>query len=68
VKVTDVNILSAQLGISQLAMKTLSNQISFNDPNRRVESVGQADGTQVMISVVTRLNTSPVQYFLWSEQ
>jgi hypothetical protein len=49
-------------------MKTLGNQISLSDPNRRVESVGQAEGTQVMISVVTRLNTSPIQYFLWSEQ
>jgi general secretion pathway protein K len=68
VPVKDVATLQAQLGISDLTMKALSNQISFSDPNRRVESVGQAQGTQVMISVVTRLNTSPIQYLLWSEQ
>jgi type II secretory pathway component PulK len=68
VPVTNVQIFQAQLGISNLAMKGLSNQISLRDPNRRIESVGQADGIQFMISVVTRLNTSPIQYLLWSEQ
>jgi len=68
VPVTSVQTFEAQLGVSALAAQTLGNQISLNDPNRRVESVGQAEGTQVMISVVTRLNTSPIQYFLWSEQ
>ena len=68
VPIPNAQTLQSDLGISALAMKTLSNQISFNDPNRRVESVGQAQGTQVMISVVTRLNATPVQYFLWSEQ
>jgi general secretion pathway protein K len=68
VPVPDAKTLQAQLGIGDLAMKTLGNQVSLRDPNRRVESVGQAEGTQVMISVVTRLNSSPIQYFLWSEQ
>jgi general secretion pathway protein K len=68
VKVASVQALEGQLGISELLMKTLGNQVSLNDSNRRVESVGQVAGTQVMISVVSRLNTSPVQYFLWSEQ
>jgi type II secretory pathway component PulK len=68
VPVPNAQTLQAELGISALAMQTLGNQISFSDPNRRVESVGQVQGTQVMISVVTRLNSSPVQYFLWSEQ
>ncbi len=68
VSVPDAKTFQAELGIGDLAMKTLGNQITFSDPNRRVESVGQAQGTQVMISVVTRLNTSPPQYFLWSEQ
>ena len=66
--VPDVKTLQAQLGVSDLAMKTLGNQISLSDPNRRVESIGQAQGVQAMISVVTRLNASPVQYLLWSEQ
>jgi type II secretory pathway component PulK len=68
VTVPDAKTFQAELGIGDLAMKALGNQISFSDPNRRVESVGQAQGTQVMISVVTRLNASPVQYLLWSEQ
>jgi type II secretory pathway component PulK len=68
VPVANLQTFQGELGISALAMQTLGNQISLNDPNRRVESVGQADGIQVMISVVTRLNNSPIQYFLWSEQ
>jgi hypothetical protein len=68
VPVPNVQTFQSELGISALAMKQLGNQISLNDPNRRVESVGQVEGIQVMISVVTRLNASPVQYFLWSEQ
>ena len=68
VPVSNAKVFQGELGISDLAMKTLGTQISFSDPNRRVESVGQAEGTQVIISAVTRLNASPVQYFLWSEQ
>ena len=68
VPVANLTTFEGQLGISTLAMKTLGNQISLSDTNRRVESVGQVEGTQVMISVVTRLNASPPQYYLWSEQ
>ena len=68
VPVPNAQTLQGELGIGELAMQQLGAQISFKDPNRRVESVGQAEGTQVMISVVTRLNSSPIQYFLWSEQ
>jgi type II secretory pathway component PulK len=68
IPVPDLKTFQGELGISSLALKTLGNQISFSDQNRRVESLGQAQGTQVMISVVTRLKTSPIQYFLWSEQ
>jgi general secretion pathway protein K len=68
VPVPNVQTFQGELGISEFAMKTLGNQISLSDPNRRVESVGQAEGIQVMISVVTRLNRSPIQYLLWSEQ
>ena len=68
VPVPNAQTFQGELGIGDLAMKQLGNQISFKDANRRVESVGQAEGTQVMISVVTKLNSSPIQYFLWSEQ
>jgi type II secretory pathway component PulK len=68
VPVQSLNNVAGELGIGEATMTTLSPQISLKDPNRRIESVGQAQGTQVMISVVTRLNSTPIQYFLWSEQ
>jgi general secretion pathway protein K len=68
VPVTSVQTFQTQLGINGVAMQSLSNQISLRDPNRRIESVGQVEGTQFMISVVMRLNTLPIQYLLWSEQ
>jgi hypothetical protein len=68
VPVTSLTTLAGELGISQVQQATLGNQVEFNDPNRRVVSVGTSRGTQVTISVVTRLNASPIQYFLWSEQ
>ena len=68
VPVTSIATFEAQLGLSDLVIKSLAQQISFSDPNRRVESIGQAQGVQVMISVVSPLNALPPQYFLWSEQ
>ena len=68
VPVTSMTTFAGVLGLSQSQQTTLANQIAFNDPNRRVESVGISQGAQVKISVVTRLNSSPMQYFLWSEQ
>jgi len=68
VPISSLTTFQSQLGVSALAIQVLGNQISLRDPNRRVESVGQVQGIQVMISVVMRLNSSPVQYFLWSEQ
>jgi type II secretory pathway component PulK len=68
VPVSSLSALAGQLGLSQIQQDTLGNQVDFSDPNRRVDSVGIDRGTQVKISVVTRLNSSPIQYFLWSEQ
>lgn len=68
VPIPDPKTLQSDLGVSDLTMKALGSQVSFNDPYRRVESVGQAQGVKAMISVVTRLNSSPPQYLLWSEQ
>jgi general secretion pathway protein K len=68
VLIQSTTTLQGELGISATAFQTLGSQVSLNDANRRVESVGQVQGTQVMISVVTRLKATPVQYFLWSEQ
>jgi hypothetical protein len=68
VVVNNITTLEGQLGISAATVKSLGREISFKDPNRRVKSVGQTGGTEVMISVVTQLNSSPIQYLLWSEQ
>ncbi len=68
IPIKDLATLTGELGVGDEAAKKLSGEISFEDPNRRVESVGQAEGAQVMISVVTKLNSSPIQYLLWSEQ
>ena len=63
----DLNTFQRQLGISDSVMESLSGQISLGDPTRRIESVGQAGGSRVIISVVSRLDAIPIHYFLWSE-
>jgi len=68
VPVSNLTALAGVLGLSQMQQNTLGNQVEFSDTHRRVESVGVAQGVHVKISVVTRLNSSPIQYFLWSEQ
>jgi general secretion pathway protein K len=68
VPIPDLTTLQRELGLSDLTMQLLGAEISFSDANRRVQSVGQANGTRAMISVVSRLNASPIQYLLWSEQ
>lgn len=66
--VENMKAFQAALGLSDFSVKAVSNQISFKDSNRRVKSIGQAQGVQFMISAVTRLNATPIQYLLWSEQ
>ena len=68
VPVTSTEIFAGELGIGTTTLTALASQISLRDGNRRVESVGQAEGTQVTLSVVTRLSSTPIEYFLWSEQ
>jgi hypothetical protein len=68
VPVNSLTTFAGELGLTQLQQQTLGNQVDYSDPNRRVESVGVSQGTRVKISVVTRLSSSPIQYFLWSEQ
>jgi hypothetical protein len=68
VPVPDLLHFQLEMGLGDLVMKALGSQISFNDPTRRVESIGQVEGVQVIISVVTRLGTSPVQFLTWLEQ
>jgi len=68
IPVPDIKTLQSQLGLSNLAVTALGNQVSFGSNARRVESMGQSQDAQVTISVVTQLKSSPIQYFLWSEQ
>ena len=68
VPIPDIKTLQSQLGLTDAAIKAVGNQVAFGSSLRRVVSVGQSGSTQVVISVVTRLNSSPIQYFLWSEQ
>jgi len=68
VPVTSTDVFAGELGIGTTTLTTLSSMIDLRDANRRIESVGQADGTQVTLSVVTRLSSTPIEYFLWSEQ
>jgi hypothetical protein len=68
VVVSDSRILQGYLGIGDETMKALGDQISFKDPIRHVKSIGQADGVQVIISVDTKLNSTPVQLLSWSER
>jgi type II secretory pathway component PulK len=68
VPVPNIKVLQSDLGLSNSAISLLGNQVSFGSGNRRIDSTGIVGGTQVEISVVTRLNSSPIQYFLWSEQ
>jgi len=68
VPVPDTKTFQAELGLDDTTMKAYGGEIALKDTVRRVESVGQVEGTQVMISVVTPLKASPIQYFLWSEQ
>jgi type II secretory pathway component PulK len=68
VPVTSLTQFQSALGMDALTMKALGAQVSFKDRARRVESIGQVERTQVMISVVLGLRTTPLQYLLWSEQ
>jgi hypothetical protein len=68
VAIPDLKTLQSQMGLSDQAVTSLGNQISLGSPYRRIESIGSSQGAKVTISVVTQLNSSPIQYFLWSEQ
>jgi len=68
VPIPDMAHLQSQLGLSDVVVKDLGSEISFDDPNRRVESIGQVEGVRVIISTVTRLGTTPIQYLTWQEQ
>jgi type II secretory pathway component PulK len=59
--------LKLAFGLSDKNLTSIADEISFIDPIRRVESVGEADGVAVTVSAVVRLQTSPPDYLLWTE-
>jgi hypothetical protein len=68
VPIANAAMLQGELGISDVQMQALANQITFSSSVRRIESVGQAGEARSVISVVTRLNSSPPQLLVWSER
>lgn len=65
--VKDANGLKSALGLGDKSFATISNQVSFADPIRRVQSTGAVNGVAVTLAVVVRLQSSPPEYLLWNE-
>jgi hypothetical protein len=61
-------MLEGELGLNDVQMKAMQNEISFGSTVRRIASVGRAGEARATISVVLRLNATPTQLFVWSEQ
>jgi type II secretory pathway component PulK len=60
--------MKAVFGLSDHDLSQLTNQISYTDTVRRLESKGEAGGVVVTISAVTRLRTSPPNFLQWTER
>jgi hypothetical protein len=60
--------LQTGLGLTDVQMKAMQNEIVFGSSVRRIESVGRAGDARATISVVVRLNEAPQQLFVWSER
>ncbi len=66
VRVTDIKSLQTQLGVADAIIQQITPQVSFDDPVRRVESVGQVEDRKVRLVVVYRLGTTPLELLSWS--
>jgi len=60
--------LQAGLGLTDIQMKAMLNEIAFASTIRRIESVGRAGEARATLSVVMRLNETPQQLLVWSER
>lgn len=67
VPIPNAVLLEGELGLTDLQMKALQDQIVFGGTVRRIESVGRAGEARAVISVVMRLNSAPPQLLVWSE-
>jgi len=61
-------LVQAELGISDVQMTALQNEMVFGSAVRRIESTGEAGQARAVVSVVTRLNVTPPQFLVWSER
>jgi type II secretory pathway component PulK len=68
VPLANAAMLQGELGVSDVQMAALQNEITFGDTVRRIECVGQAGEARAVLSVVLRLNASPIQLLTWSER
>ncbi len=60
--------LQAGLGLTDVQMKAMQNEIAFGSSVRHIESVGRAGDARATLSVVVRLNETPQQLLVWSER
>jgi type II secretory pathway component PulK len=61
-------LVQAQLGLTDQQMAHLSSEYAFSSAVRRIHSVGQSGAARAALTVITRLGTSPPQFFVWSER
>jgi type II secretory pathway component PulK len=61
-------LLQAQLGLTSQQMSSLGSEFAFSSAVRRIHSVGRSGAAHASLTVITRLGTSPPQYFVWSER
>ena len=59
--------LKSGLGLTDDQMKAMQSQIVFASNVRRIESVGEAGGTHIKITVVTRFTGPAPQLLVWNE-
>jgi type II secretory pathway component PulK len=60
-------LLQAQLGLSNEQMSSLSGEFAFSSAVRCIHSVGRSGFARASLTVITRLGSSPPQFFVWSE-
>ena len=67
VPLADTAALKAAFGLGDDAFSKISDQVSISDSVRRIESTGTVSGVTVVLTVVTRLQSSPPDYLAWKE-
>jgi type II secretory pathway component PulK len=68
VPIADAAMLQGELGLTDVQMKALQNEITFGGTVRRIECVGHAGEARAVLSVVLRINANPIQLLVWSER